>query len=238
MFSKPKPDDTAAAAAATAASAGIAGPTAARARQRPRRPPRRRPKPAPSVLSSDLTILGNVRSSGDIQIEGIVEGDIRAQMLIVGESATVKGEVIADEVVVHGRVVGRLRGLKVRLSLIGALRGRHRPQDDRHRERRALRGLGAAPGRPARQRQEGRAGPPRRSGDQRRRIGQPAGPAAQAGPSPPVRTPARSPAGRDARWRGRAPEGPGPARGTAAASQRRGSPRRSRPSAASAAGSQ
>ena len=41
---------------------------------------------------------------------------MRAQMLIVGESATVKGEVIAEEVIVHGRVVGRLRGLKVRLS--------------------------------------------------------------------------------------------------------------------------
>ena len=68
------------------------------------------------MLSSDLTIHGNVRTSGDIQVEGIVEGDIRAQMLIVGESATVKGEVIAEEVVVHGRVVGRLRGLKVRLS--------------------------------------------------------------------------------------------------------------------------
>ncbi len=78
--------------------------------------PAAKPKPAPSVLSSDLTILGNVRSSGDIQVEGSVEGDIRAQMLIVGESATVKGEVIADEVVVHGRVIGRLRGLKVRLS--------------------------------------------------------------------------------------------------------------------------
>jgi cytoskeletal protein CcmA (bactofilin family) len=73
-------------------------------------------KPAPSVLSSDLTIIGNVKSSGDIQVEGTVEGDVRAQMLIVGESATVKGEVIAEEVVVHGRVVGRLRGLKVRLS--------------------------------------------------------------------------------------------------------------------------
>jgi cytoskeletal protein CcmA (bactofilin family) len=75
-----------------------------------------KPKPSPSVLSSDLTILGNVRSSGDIQVEGVVEGDIRAQMLIVGETATVKGEVIAEEVVVHGRVIGRLRGLKVRLS--------------------------------------------------------------------------------------------------------------------------
>ena len=73
-------------------------------------------KPAPSVLSSDLTIIGNVKSSGDIQVEGTVEGDVRAHMLIVGESATVKGEVMAEEVIVHGRVVGRLRGLKVRLS--------------------------------------------------------------------------------------------------------------------------
>lgn len=83
---------------------------------RPAPTPAPKPKPAASVLSSDLTITGNVRSSGDIQVEGIVEGDVRAQTLIVGESATVKGEVVAEEVVVHGRVVGRLRGLKVRLS--------------------------------------------------------------------------------------------------------------------------
>ena len=78
--------------------------------------PAAKPKPAASVLSSDLTIQGNVLTSGDIQIEGIVEGDIRAHTLVVGETATVKGEVIAEEVVVHGRVAGRLRGLKVRLS--------------------------------------------------------------------------------------------------------------------------
>ena len=65
--------------------------------------PAARPKPAASVLSSDLTIQGNVLTSGDIQIEGIVEGDIRAHTLVVGESATVKGEVIAEEVIVHGR---------------------------------------------------------------------------------------------------------------------------------------
>jgi cytoskeletal protein CcmA (bactofilin family) len=78
--------------------------------------PAPRPKPAASVLSSDLTIQGNVLTSGDIQIEGTVEGDIRAHTLVVGETATVKGEVIAEEVVVHGRVAGRLRGIKVRLS--------------------------------------------------------------------------------------------------------------------------
>jgi cytoskeletal protein CcmA (bactofilin family) len=82
-----------------------------------------KPKPSASVLSSDITITGNVRSSGDIQVEGIIEGDIRAQVLTVGETATVKGEVIADDVVVHGRVVGRLRGLKVRLSSTARVEG-------------------------------------------------------------------------------------------------------------------
>jgi cytoskeletal protein CcmA (bactofilin family) len=80
-------------------------------------------KPAASVLSSDLTITGNVHSSGDIQIEGIVEGDIRSQSLVVGDGATVKGEVMAEEVVVNGRVVGRLRGVKVRLASSARVEG-------------------------------------------------------------------------------------------------------------------
>lgn len=82
-----------------------------------------KPKPSPSVLSSDLTITGNVRTTGDVQIEGSVEGDIRAHMLIVGESATIKGEIVADDIVVNGRVVGRVRGLKVRLTASARVEG-------------------------------------------------------------------------------------------------------------------
>lgn len=82
-----------------------------------------KPKPSPSVLSSDLTITGNVRTTGDVQIEGAVEGDIRAHMLIVGETATIKGEIVADDIVVNGRVVGRVRGLKVRLTSSARVEG-------------------------------------------------------------------------------------------------------------------
>jgi len=80
-------------------------------------------KPPASVLSSDLHVQGNVRTSGDIQIEGQVEGDIRAHLLTVGEGATVKGEVMADDVVVNGRIVGRVRGLKVRLTSTARVEG-------------------------------------------------------------------------------------------------------------------
>ncbi|MZR13240.1 polymer-forming cytoskeletal protein [Maritimibacter sp. DP07] len=76
-----------------------------------------------STLSSDLTIVGNLKSTGDILVEGTIEGDIRAHMLTVGETATVKGEVVADDVVVNGRIVGRLRGLKVRLTSTARVEG-------------------------------------------------------------------------------------------------------------------
>ena len=80
-------------------------------------------KPPASTLSNDLHITGNIKTSGDIQVEGTVEGDIRAHLLTIGESATIKGEVTADDVVVNGRIVGRVRGLKVRLTSTARVEG-------------------------------------------------------------------------------------------------------------------
>jgi cytoskeletal protein CcmA (bactofilin family) len=80
-------------------------------------------KPPASTLATDLHIKGNLKTTGDIQISGTVDGDIRAHLLTVGEGSTVKGEVVADDVVVHGRVIGRVRGLKVRLTATARVEG-------------------------------------------------------------------------------------------------------------------
>jgi cytoskeletal protein CcmA (bactofilin family) len=82
-----------------------------------------RPKAAPSTLSSDLMLKGDLKSTGDIQIEGEIEGNIQAHLLTVGEGATVRGEVVADDIVVNGRVIGRVRGLKVRLTSTARVEG-------------------------------------------------------------------------------------------------------------------
>lgn len=80
-------------------------------------------KAGTSVLSADLTVVGNLKTSGDIQVEGTVEGDIRAHLLTVGETATIRGEIMADDIVVNGRVIGRVRGLKVRLTSTARVEG-------------------------------------------------------------------------------------------------------------------
>ena len=119
MFSKQKTDtapsneaSNGASPAATTATAGTDAPSF-----------QAKPKASPSLLSNDLTIKGNVTTSGDIQIEGKIEGDVRAHLLTVGESATIKGEIAADDVIVNGRVIGRLRGLKVRLTASAKVEG-------------------------------------------------------------------------------------------------------------------
>lgn len=80
-------------------------------------------KPPASILSTDLQVTGNMRTTGDIQVEGRVDGDIRAHLLTIGEKATVRGEIIADDVVVNGHVIGRVRGLKVRLTSTAQVEG-------------------------------------------------------------------------------------------------------------------
>ncbi|PYE85791.1 bactofilin family protein [Pseudoroseicyclus aestuarii] len=80
-------------------------------------------KPPASVLSADLHIKGNIKTTGDVQIEGQIDGDIRAHLLTVGENATVKGELVADDVVINGRIIGRVRGLKVRLTSSARVEG-------------------------------------------------------------------------------------------------------------------
>ncbi|MCY4301135.1 MAG: polymer-forming cytoskeletal protein [Aestuariivita sp.] len=80
-------------------------------------------KPPPSVLSADLHFDGKIRTTGDVQIEGTVKGDVSAHLLTIGDNATIEGEVTADDVVVNGRVVGRVRGLKVRLTSTARVEG-------------------------------------------------------------------------------------------------------------------
>jgi len=80
-------------------------------------------KPPASVLSTDLHIKGNIKTSGDIQIEGEIVGDVRAHLLTIGETARIKGEVVADDVVVNGHVAGTVRGLKVRLTATARVEG-------------------------------------------------------------------------------------------------------------------
>jgi cytoskeletal protein CcmA (bactofilin family) len=77
----------------------------------------------PSIISADLTVTGTLVSSGDIQIDGIVEGDVRSVGLVIGERAEIHGEILAEDLTVRGRVMGRIRARKVQLAATSHVEG-------------------------------------------------------------------------------------------------------------------
>ena len=71
---------------------------------------------APSIISNDLVVIGTLTSTGDIQIDGRVDGDIRSGSVTIGEKANFEGESVAEDCTIRGRVQGIVRARKVQLS--------------------------------------------------------------------------------------------------------------------------
>ena len=88
---------------------------------------RRRPAPgertAPSLIGPDLTIMGNLVSRGEVQVDGEVQGDLHGTNVVVGERARITGGIIAEEIVVRGHVMGSVRGKKVMLQSTSHVEG-------------------------------------------------------------------------------------------------------------------
>ncbi|MGC1344897.1 MAG: polymer-forming cytoskeletal protein [Methyloceanibacter sp.] len=73
-------------------------------------------KLVPSIIGEDLMITGNVNSKGEIQVDGEIQGDVQCGSLLLGDKSQITGCVLAEDVVVRGRVLGSIRGLRVTLQ--------------------------------------------------------------------------------------------------------------------------
>jgi cytoskeletal protein CcmA (bactofilin family) len=71
---------------------------------------------APSILSNDLKIEGDVVSDGDLHINGAVKGDIVARRLTLGEGGSITGSIEVDVAVIAGNLAGQLTATSVTLA--------------------------------------------------------------------------------------------------------------------------
>ena len=77
----------------------------------------------PSVISTDLKIIGDLHCAGDVQIKGTVEGDIRSRTVTVGEGAQVTGAIYSQSVHVSGSVTGQIEAPTVTVARSGKIEG-------------------------------------------------------------------------------------------------------------------
>lgn len=69
----------------------------------------------PSVISSDLHMLGNLVSEGLVDVDGSIDGNVKAEQVTIRSNGKIKGDITAQAVHVYGEVHGLIRAHTVHL---------------------------------------------------------------------------------------------------------------------------
>ncbi len=77
----------------------------------------------PSIISRNLKINGELQSSGIIEVEGYITGNIKAQCVIIRESGVIEGEIAAENVSVKGGFIGNIKARNVNVSSKAKING-------------------------------------------------------------------------------------------------------------------
>ena len=66
-----------------------------------------------TVIQDDLTIIGDLQTDGQIEVDGRVIGNVNGSSVTVGENGQVEGSILAETVIIFGIAVGPVQANKV-----------------------------------------------------------------------------------------------------------------------------
>ncbi len=76
-----------------------------------------------SIIASDVTITGNIATTGEIQLDGTVHGDVSCGGITLGESGQLHGALVATAAIIRGKVDGTIRAKSVLLERTAVVTG-------------------------------------------------------------------------------------------------------------------
>ena len=78
---------------------------------------------APSIITSDVVMVGTLTTKSDVQVEGRIDGNVRCISLVIGDAGQVNGNILAEDVTIRGRVKGSIRARRVFLCSASLVEG-------------------------------------------------------------------------------------------------------------------
>ena len=77
----------------------------------------------PSIVSEDSEFKGNVKTSGEIQIDGLLNGNIKAKQIVVGVNGKVRGNITASFLRICGKIEGEIRAETMEVVSSASVKG-------------------------------------------------------------------------------------------------------------------
>ena len=77
----------------------------------------------PSIISEDSEFKGNIKTPGEIQIDGVLNGNVKAKQIVVGINGSVRGNVTASFLRVCGKIEGEIRAETLEIVSSASVKG-------------------------------------------------------------------------------------------------------------------
>ena len=68
-----------------------------------------------SLITENVSLEGDLKSDGDVQLDGAIRGDLAVGHLSIGETGQIEGAITAEAVEIRGRVAGTITARTVKL---------------------------------------------------------------------------------------------------------------------------
>ena len=62
-----------------------------------------------TIIGPETTLCGELKTTGTVRVDGILEGNLYADWVIIGEKGIIKGDVKTKGMVIGGKVNGNIR---------------------------------------------------------------------------------------------------------------------------------
>ena len=77
----------------------------------------------PSIISEGSEFKGNIKTPGEIQIDGVLNGNVKAKQIVVGINGSVRGNVTASFLRVCGKIEGEIRAETLEIVSSASVKG-------------------------------------------------------------------------------------------------------------------
>ena len=77
-----------------------------------------------SIIGEGIDFLGEVNTEGNVHVDGVIKGIIRAHEVVIGPQGNFDGEIIADILVINGNAKGKFNVKSLHVRKEGLLQGR------------------------------------------------------------------------------------------------------------------
>jgi cytoskeletal protein CcmA (bactofilin family) len=81
------------------------------------------PSKTVSAIGAEMTIVGKLICKDLIKVYGLVEGELYASNALIADGARIEGEIVAEELIIAGRVKGDIHALRVNLQGTAVVEG-------------------------------------------------------------------------------------------------------------------